>query len=187
MTSKFSKDSADGADAQLANFQALGASSPADLSLVQFRLNAKRQLMYTAPSASQAILVTPVPAFPFSAPGDELAIVDDHGKEQLWIQSAAQLEQLDAGSKAALLEVLRWREFRPTIVRINSVSTFTTPSEWQVDTQQGPALFVLKSEENIRRLPKGELLLTHSNGMQFVIPNLMTLDQHSRKLLARFM
>lgn len=159
----------------------------ANLSSIELSLNSKGQLMMTSPDHPEGLIVNPVSAFPFSAPGEEMALMDEHGKEKLWVQNAAQLQTLSAASRAALNEIMRIREFRPEILRILSVSTYNTPSEWRVLTQQGECDFVLKNEESIRRLPRGELLLTHSNGMQFVIPKLSGLDAHSRKLLARFM
>lgn len=167
--------------------EAIIEPSLANLSEIQLSLNPKGQLIMTSPEHPEGLVVNPVSAFPFSAPGEEMALMDEHGKEKLWIQNAAQLQTLAEGSRAALNEIMRIREFRPTILRIVSVSTFNTPSEWRVLTQQGECDFVLKNEESIRRLPHGELLLTHSNGMQFVIPTLSGLDAHSRKLLARFM
>lgn len=167
--------------------EAIVEPSLANLSEIQLGLNTKGQLVMTSPEHPEGLVVNPVSAFPFSAPGEEMALMDEHGKEKLWIQNAAQLQTLSEVSRAALNEIMRIREFRPVILRIVSVSTYNTPSEWRVQTQQGECDFVLKNEESIRRLPRGELLLTHSNGMQFVIPKLAELDAHSRKLLARFM
>lgn len=158
-----------------------------DLSVIRLSLNSKGQMLYICPEYPEGLVVNPVSAFPFSAPGEEMALMDEHGKERLWIQDSKQLETLDADSRRVLGEFMSIREFRPIILRIESVSTYNTPSEWKIRTQQGVCDFVLKNEESIRRLPRGELLLTHSNGMQFVIPKLSGLDAHSRKLLARFM
>jgi hypothetical protein len=45
----------------------------------------------------------------------------------------------------------------------------------------------LPSDESIRRLGGQRLVLTHANGMQFIVENLFALDKRSRQILARFM
>ncbi|HSG22318.1 MAG TPA: DUF1854 domain-containing protein, partial [Azonexus sp.] len=44
-----------------------------------------------------------------------------------------------------------------------------------------------KGEEEIRRLSHTRLLIADSNGIEFLIRDLSQLDQHSRKLLDRFL
>ena len=75
----------------------------------------------------------------------------------------------------------------PEIERLEKVSSFATPSTWQVRTDRGEARFVLKGEEDIRRLPGGILLIADANGIQYLIRDLFALDRHSRKLLDRFL
>jgi hypothetical protein len=71
-----------------------------------------------------------------------------------------------------------------------SVSTFSTPSQWTVETDRGPLQFVLKSEEDIRRLGgpgEGRLLITTSHNLQLFVPDRWALDKPSRRLLERFL
>ncbi|MGB6115563.1 MAG: DUF1854 domain-containing protein, partial [Comamonas sp.] len=69
-----------------------------------------------------------------------------------------------------------------------SVSSFSTPSTWQVQTDRGAATLVLKGEEDIRRLaPRTHLRISASDGVQFQIADLTQLDKGSRKLLERFL
>ena len=56
-----------------------------------------------------------------------------------------------------------------------------------MDTDRGPAQFVLKGEEDIRRLGRDVLLVLDSHGVQFLIRQPQSLDRHSRKLLDRFL
>jgi hypothetical protein len=80
------------------------------------------------------------------------------------------------------------REFVPTISQILSVSSFSTPSTWTVETDKGPAQFVLKAEEDIRRLGgRTRLLIAAGDGMQFRVPDTTVLDKQSRRLLERFL
>jgi hypothetical protein len=84
-------------------------------------------------------------------------------------------------------EELRLREFTPVIQRLVEVSSFATPSQWTVDTDRGRTSFVLKGEEDIRRLSRDALLVLDSHGVQFLIRQPQQLDRHSRKLLDRFL
>lgn len=128
--------------------------------------------------------VVPVRAFPISAPDRGIALVSTDGKELVWI---AQLADLDAAARQLVAEELGSREFMPQIQRIRSVSGFTTPSVWEVDTDRGPTAFTLKGEEDIRRLAAPMLLIADSHGVQYLIRDFAALDRPSRKLLDRFL
>jgi hypothetical protein len=57
-----------------------------------------------------------------------------------------------------------------------------------VQTDRGPAQFVLKGEEDIRRLgSRTRLLVSSSDGLQFKVPDATALDRPSRRLLERFL
>lgn len=146
--------------------------------------NAAGQLMIVRPDGQQTGPVHPVLAFPLTAPSAGLGLVDEHGKEVMWLND---LSKLDAGSADLLKAHLERREYRPQIKAILNVSTFATPSVWQVRTETGVCEFLLQSEESIRQLGAGRLLLTHGNGMQFVIEDQAELDKKSKQFLARFM
>lgn len=128
--------------------------------------------------------VMPVLAFPFSAPDESISIVDEYSKEVAWLD---RLDELDTNSQALLKEYLAVREFRPRVLRITSVSTYSTPSIWTLETDKGACRFELSADESIRRLGGNRLVLTHANGMQFIIEDLIALDARSRQILARFM
>ncbi|HVL08122.1 MAG TPA: DUF1854 domain-containing protein [Burkholderiaceae bacterium] len=128
--------------------------------------------------------VAPVRAFPISAPDRGIALVGTDGKELVWI---AQLADLEADARQVVAEELASREFMPQIQRIRSVSSFTTPSVWEVDTDRGPTAFTLKGEEDIRRLAAPMLLIADSHGVQYLIRDFAALDRSSRKLLDRFL
>jgi hypothetical protein len=128
--------------------------------------------------------VVPVRAFPISAPDDGLSLVSSEGHELAWVEH---LNDLPDAQRVLIVEDLAVREFAPTILRIEEVSTFATPSTWSVDTDRGPTRFVLKTEDDIRRLGGGRLLIASGQGMQFGVPQVANLDRHSRKLLERFL
>ncbi len=128
--------------------------------------------------------VVPVRAFPIAAPKEGIALVGPDGHELLWI---ARLDDLPEATRALVEEELASREFMPEIRRLIGVSSFATPSTWEVETERGHSAFILRGEEGIRRLAQGMLLVSDSHGITYLIRDLAALDRHSRKLLDRFL
>lgn len=128
--------------------------------------------------------VVPVRAHPISAPDEGVSLVGQDGHELAWIPL---LSGLPEAQRQLLMEELASRDFLPTIERIKTVSTFSTPSRWEVSTDRGDASFILKTEEDIRRLPDGRLLIASSHGLQFLLLDRFGLDKNSRKFLERFL
>ena len=131
--------------------------------------------------------VTPVRPFPFTRPEHGLSLVDAEGHEVVALSSINDLLPAD---RDLVDQVLAVREFMPEITRLVAVSSFNTPSTWQVETHQGPASLVLRGEEHIRRLQGlsgAALLIADSHGVQFLIRDLAALDRQSRHLLDRFL
>ena len=128
--------------------------------------------------------VTTVRAFPISSPEDGIAIVDPYGHELAWID---RVDDLPADLRALVEGELASREFMPIISRIVDVSGHATPNTWKVVTNHGDTQFVLKGEEDIRRLGIQGLLIADSHGIHFLIRDRYALDAHSRKILDRFL
>ncbi len=128
--------------------------------------------------------VVPVRAHPISAPDEGISLVGTDGHELAWVDDLTQLPEIP---RQLLTEELASRDFLPHIQRIKTVSTFSTPSRWDVVTDRGDASFILKTEEDIRRLADGRLLIASSHGLQFVVADKLALDKGSRKLLDRFL
>ena len=146
--------------------------------------NAFGRLEFSASDGETHDGVVPVRSFPITAPDQGIALVDPYGNELAWIDRLADLPD----DLRALLEgELARREFMPVIRRIVSVASFATPSTWQVETDRGLASFVLKGEEDIRRLTPPALLIADSHGIHFLIRDRRALDQHSRRILDRFL
>lgn len=142
------------------------------------------RLVYTAPNGDVHAGVVPVRAFPISAPEDGIALVSTEGHELIWIECLA---DLPAAARDLLAAELAGREFTPVIARINGVSAFATPCTWEVETDRGPTSFVLKGEEDIRRLAGTALLIADKHGIQFLVRDVQALDKKSRRLLDRFL
>lgn len=129
--------------------------------------------------------VTPVRAHPISAPDEGISLIGDDGHERLWIPRLSEL----ATAERELVEAeLQSREFHPVLQRLVAVSTFSTPSQWTVETDRGLLQFFLKSEEDIRRIgDQGRLVISSSHGLQLQVPDRWALDRASRRLLERFL
>lgn len=142
-------------------------------------------LVLTLADGTRHVGVVPVRAFPMAAPEEGLSLMRSDGKEALWI---AHMGQLQPAARALIEQELAAREFVPTILRIRSVSSFSTPSTWEVDTDRGPTQLVLKAEEDIRKLHgRTRLRIAASDGLQFAVPDSGALDRASQRLLERFL
>ena len=142
------------------------------------------QLVLIAKNGEEHKGVTPVRAFPIAAPDEGIALVNSEGHEVGWVDSIADLPPTIG---QLLEEELASREFVPEIQKITEVSSFACPSTWQVVTNRGDAVLVLKGEEDIRRLSQSQLMIADTHGIQFLIRDIGTLDRTSRKLLDRFL
>lgn len=141
-------------------------------------------LMLTTAGGEVHDEVVPVRAFPIAAPEEGIALMSAEGHEVAWIE---RLGDLPPDQRALVEEELAGREFVPEIRRLRRVSSFATPSTWEVETDRGDTRLVLKGEEDIRRLGPSALLIADTHGVQFLIRDLGALDRHSRKLLDRFL
>jgi hypothetical protein len=157
------------------------AMTPVDFQLTR---DIHGRLELTASDGSVHEGVVPVRAFPIAAPTEGIALVGANGHELAWVD---RLEDLPDATRALVEEELSSREFVPEIRRLLHVSTFATPSTWEVETDRGETRFILKGEEDIRRLGAATLLIADSHGIQFMVRDLYALDRHSRKLLDRFL
>lgn len=145
--------------------------------------NSFSQLVFTD-LEGKAHLVTPVRAFPIAAPTENIGLINTEGEEVAWIE---RLSDLPDDSRQLIADEMASREFMPVIQRIRHVSSFATPSTWDLETDRGPTSMVLKGEEDIRRLATPALMITDSRGINFLIRDRYALDSHSKRLLDRFL
>ena len=141
------------------------------------------RLVLVDASGNRHVGVYPVRAFPITAPGAGISLMDQSGKELCWFDGVASIPEAELG---LIEEEMAAREFMPVIERITKVSTFATPSIWDIETDRGPTRIRLKAEEDIRRIAGNTLLIADSNGLQFLIKDSTQLDKVSKKLLDRF-
>lgn len=148
------------------------------------RRDAFGRLVLTDAQGHEHAGVVAVRAFPIAAPDEGVSVLDEGGHELAWVPRLAELPE---PQRTLLAEALEQREFMPVLKRLRSVSSFGTPSTWDVETDRGDTRFVLKGEEDIRRLGPGLLIVNDAHGVQYLIRDLNSMDRASRRLLDRFL
>lgn len=128
--------------------------------------------------------VSPVRAFPIQSPSEGISIVCGDGREVAWIDKLADLPE---ATRKLVEDELQGSEFMPEVSRIIDVTSFATPCTWHVATDRGDTHFVLRGEEDIRRIGRNMLLIADTHGIHFLIRDLLALDKHSRRILDRFL
>jgi len=151
---------------------------------IQLRRDSFGKLVFTGPEGEDVVGITPVRAFPIQAPTRGISLVREGGKEVAWIDDLADVPDT---VRQLVLDELEGREFIPEIENIHSVSSFATPCTWFVKTDRGETQFVLKVDEDIRRVGEASLLIADSHGINFLVRNMFTIDKGSRKILDRFL
>lgn len=158
------------------------ATSPPDFILER---DAFGKLILTTPAGQRCVGVLPVRAFPIQSPEDGISVVSPEGEELAWIDK---LSDVAEPSQALIREELATREFMPVIGEIVGVTSFSTPCTWKVTTDRGDTEFVLRGDEDIRRIgSEGCLLIADSHGIQYLVRDQFALNSHSKKILDRFL
>jgi hypothetical protein len=150
----------------------------------QLRRDSFGKLVFTGDDGVDVVGIIPVRAFPIQAPTRGISLVRDGGKEVAWIDDLA---TAPSHIRDLVAEELEGREFIPEIAHIASVSSFATPCTWHVKTDRGDTAFVLKVDEDIRRVGEASLLIADSHGINFLVRDMFKIDKHSRKILDRFL
>jgi hypothetical protein len=153
-------------------------------STFQLRRDPFGKLVLTTAEGEEHVGVIPVRAFPIQAPTRGISLVREGGKEVAWIDDLADMpEQV----RALIQAEIEGREFIPEILTIKDVSSFATPCTWYVKTDRGDTEFVLKVDEDIRRIGEASLLISDNHGINFLVRDMFRIDKHSRKILDRFL
>ena len=155
-----------------------------DVLNIQFDQSPSGRWFYVTAEGVRYEHVLAVRSFPVDAPDEGIALVNIDGKELLWIPN---LSQVESKARANIQKAITQREFMPQILKLYGVSSFITPSTWDIETDRGRTALLLKGEEDIRRLSGTVLLVTDGHGIQFLIRDLAQMDRTSRKLLDRFL
>lgn len=160
------------------------SGSIGSLETVRLSRDAFGRLVLVDAAGVEHVGVTPVRAFPMSDPSGGVAMIDDSGAELAWI------ERLDA-APAALREAIEAAfaeiEFTPRITRIADLQSAVEPSQWDVETDRGRTQFVVKNDDDVRRLDDRQALVIDSHGIRYLIEDVTALDAYSRRMLERFL
>lgn len=151
-----------------------------------FRLfrNERGQLVLVDSQGREHVDVTAVRGFPISDPDFGISLCDDDGKELIWVR---RLSELATELREIVEEELAQREFLPVILRIVSISANSEPCEWLVDTDRGRTTFLLKTDEDVRRLDERRAMIIDGNGVSYLIADLIALDRLSQRYLERYL
>lgn len=142
------------------------------------------KLVLTLPDGERHVGVTAVRSFPVHAPEEGISLVATDGREVAWIEH---LSNLDSAVRALVEQDLEGSQFMPEITAINRVASFAPPCAWEVDTDRGPTRFVLRGEEDIRRIGPNMLLIADTHGIHYLVRDVAGLNKVSRKILDRFL
>jgi|SoiMethySBSTD1v2_1073268.scaffolds.fasta_scaffold439073_2 hypothetical protein len=138
------------------------------------------QLEFIAHDGTRHAPIVAVPLFPISVPDSWISIRSASGDELACIEDPKSLEP-DVWQ--LLREELARREFVPVIKRIVRVSGNSEPCEWQVETDRGPTRFVLKSEDDVRRISEIQIVIVDAHGTRYQIPDINAVDAKSRRIV----
>jgi hypothetical protein len=142
------------------------------------------RLILTMPDGQVIEGVSPIRAFPIQSPELGISLVHSDGHEVAWVDELAELPE---PAQSLIREELQSREFMPSILSIEGVTSYSTPCTWRVKTDRGDTSFVLRGDEDLRRVGSTILLVTDSHGIQFLIRDAAKLSRDSRKILDRFL
>lgn len=143
------------------------------------------KLVLTNASGERFEGVVPVRAFPIQSPEDGISLVSTDGKEVAWVDLLFDVPQ---PAQDLIRAELATREFMPVIERIVSVTSYSTPCTWTVETDRGTTEFVLRGDEDIRRIGKDNaLLIADAHGIQYLVRDQFAMDAHSKRVLDRFL
>jgi hypothetical protein len=156
----------------------------AQLESISLLHDAFGRLVLTDASGRRHVGVEPIRAFPLSDSQRWISICNVEGVEVLWIEDLADVLP---DQRKILEEEFHRREFMPMIQRIVNVSSNTDPSRWEVETDRGRTEFLLKSEDDVRRVGPRGAILVDSAGMRYLVPDTRGLDSASRRVLERYL
>lgn len=155
----------------------LAAASPQAFTLQRDKWG---QLVFVADDGTLHASVTPIPLFPISEPDRWVSIRNADGVELVCVEDP---RTLPAETARLLKQEMARREFVPVIERILWVSGTSEPCQWQVETDRGPTEFVLKSEDDVRRINENQILIVDAHGTRYHIPNISAVDAKTRRIV----
>lgn len=151
---------------------------------LDLRLDPWGRLVLTDGQGTTHVGVIPFRAFPISDPGCWISLCDGEGRE---LECIPDLSALPKEPRGLLIQALGWREFAPVILRVIQVSSHLEPAEWEVETDRGHTRFVLKTEDDVRRLGPYSALIQDAQGIRYLVPDTRDLNPYSRRAVDRYL
>ncbi len=142
------------------------------------------RLVATLPDGRTISGLQPTRCFPLTAPHENISLCDERGHEVFCVE---RVEDLDEASRQLLQRELGRQEFIPIVTRVVSISPTSPRSAWEVETDRGPARFIIPGEDSIRRVEPSGAMVTDDHGVRYLLPDMEALDTRSRKLLRRYL
>ncbi|MGC3969613.1 MAG: DUF1854 domain-containing protein [Pirellulales bacterium] len=125
-----------------------------------------------------------VRCFPLSEPDRWLSLCDPHGREVACVVDPLQLSD---PSRLALAEYRRRREFQPIVRAIHNIDHGPNAVRWELTTDRGPTSVEVKSDDDVRRLSGGQIVIIDSHGIRYIVADVASLDAASRHRLERYL
>lgn len=123
--------------------------------------------------------------FPLSDPNRWISIVDEQLKE---VGLLLDLSALCRAERRCVEEELRRRYLTPRILRVIACRTRFDMSEWVVETDRGPATFLVRdAREKIKEPLPRHLTVIDVENNRYDIPDVEALDPASRRLLEEWL
>lgn len=99
------------------------------------------------------------------------------------------IDQLEPGSKEAVLRELGLFYFVPAIQKIWTIREEFGFLYWSVDTDRGKREFIMRDSitNSVRKVSEGRWLIIDINQTRFEVQDFDSLDSHSQKLLRRYL
>ncbi|MDX1967155.1 MAG: DUF1854 domain-containing protein [Planctomycetaceae bacterium] len=142
------------------------------------------RLVATLSDGSQHVGVEPIRAFPWTDRHEWVVLVNAEGHE---VACLATLSEVPAAVRTRLEQALAAREFVPVIEQIEKATHPYPPCVWTVSTNRGPATVSIDSEDDVRRLSDGKVLIADSTGLRYQIAQVQQLDAASQRHLRRLL
>ncbi len=156
----------------------------AQFTAFSLRIDAFGRLIYADATGIEYPDALPVRAYPLSDSEKWVILCDSKGRELHCIED---LTTLPLALRALLEDELARREFVPRIRRVIQVSSYLEPAEWEVETDRGLTRFVLKSEEDVRRLGPYSAMILDAQGVRYLVPDTRDLTAYGRRAVDRYL
>jgi len=118
--------------------------------------------------------------FPWSLRDRYISIRDKDGQELVLLES---LDGVEPETRALIEQELDQQEFIPRITAVDNVDDDYEVMAWKVRTDRGPIELQVKSNDDIRQLDDGRVIIKDHAGGKFEVRDLARLDARSRRLV----